>query len=326
MSTMRNCEDVFGYIESKQDILGKSSIKANDVVFCEHYHVLAHFFPYLKRSAVNIKGVFNTSNETKYETEAPEGISIDFSFYRAALESTVAFMLVIPGEVSYSVVLQSKWAQSPVSTTLSISCSPMKMKEHFCNPPSLINAPGKWHKFTSSLTVVLNTFEAQPLSDEGIHITLGMMLQPLTINILQAVNLWVSRCGSISQFRKFLSKKVANSMAYPDHSLSQLKDPSFRRHVLVQCLILFDYLKIARVVYIQRELMKMCQNVASAGVLPGEAKEEIKTSEQRVKKLLEMTPPKGIDFLHSIEHILERERNWVWWKARDGCPHLRSNQ
>lgn len=26
--------------------------------------------------------------------------------------------------------------------------------------------------------------------------------------------------------------------------MSQLKDPSFRRHVLVQCLILFDYLKV----------------------------------------------------------------------------------
>ena len=25
---------------------------------------------------------------------------------------------------------------------------------------------------------------------------------------------------------------------------TQLKDPSFRRHVLVQCLILFDYLKV----------------------------------------------------------------------------------
>jgi hypothetical protein len=30
-----------------------------------------------------------------------------------------------------------------------------------------------------------------------------------------------------------------------------------------------------------------------------------------VKKLLEMTPPKGKDFLHKIEHILEREKNWV---------------
>ncbi|KAL6327612.1 hypothetical protein AAG906_021903 [Vitis piasezkii] len=48
-------------------------------------------------------------------------------------------------------------------------------------------------------------------------------------------------------------------------------------------------------------------------------KEEIKSCEERVKKLLETTPPKGKEFLHNIEHILEREKNWVWWK-RDGCP------
>ncbi|KAK9912601.1 hypothetical protein M0R45_036457 [Rubus argutus] len=79
MSTMRNCKDVFGYIESKQDILGKQELfargklvmlrtcnqllrrlsKANDVVFCGRILMfLAHFFPLSERSAVNIKGVF----------------------------------------------------------------------------------------------------------------------------------------------------------------------------------------------------------------------------------------------------------------------------
>ncbi|URD86869.1 THO complex subunit 1 transcription elongation factor [Musa troglodytarum] len=48
-------------------------------------------------------------------------------------------------------------------------------------------------------------------------------------------------------------------------------------------------------------------------------KEEIKSCEERVKKLLEVIPPQGKEFLQSIEHILEREKNWVWWK-RDGCP------
>ncbi|RVW12491.1 THO complex subunit 1 [Vitis vinifera] len=38
--------------------------------------------------------------------------------------------------------------------------------EHFCNPASISLAPTKWQKFTSNLMVVLNTFEAQPLSDE----------------------------------------------------------------------------------------------------------------------------------------------------------------
>ncbi|KAJ0605151.1 putative THO complex, subunit THOC1 protein [Helianthus annuus] len=57
---------------------------------------LAHFFPLSERigflfkchvilcasTAVNIKGVFNVSNETKYDKQAPDGISIDFNFYK----------------------------------------------------------------------------------------------------------------------------------------------------------------------------------------------------------------------------------------------------
>ncbi|KAM5551513.1 THO complex subunit 1 [Rosa sericea] len=258
MSTMRNCKDVFGYIESKQDILGKQELfargklvmlrtcnqllrrlsKANDVVFCGRILMfLAHFFPLSERSAVNIKGVFNTSNETKYEKDAPDGISIDFNFYKTF------------------------WS----------------LQEHFCNPPSLTVAPTKWQKFTSSLMVVLNTFEAQPLSDEE-----G-----------DANNLEESANFSI----KYLTSSKLMGL--------ELKDPSFRRHILVQCLILFDYLKAPG---------------KSEKDLPSESmKEEINSYEQHVKKLLEMTPPKGESFLNKIEHILEREKNWVWWK-RDGCP------
>lgn len=258
MSTMRNCEDVFGYIESKQDILGKPELfargklvmlrtcnqllrrlsKANDVVFCGRIIMfLAHFFPLSERSAVNIKGVFNVSNETKYEKQAPDGISIDFNFYKTF------------------------WS----------------LQEYFSNPASISLATTKWHKFSSCLTVVLNTFEAQPLNDEE---SSGNNLED------EAATFSI----------KYLTS--SNLMGL------ELKDPSFRRHILVQCLILFDYLKAPG---------------KNEKELPSETlKEEIKSCEERVKKLLVMTPPKGEKFLQSIEHILERERNWVWWK-RDGC-------
>uniref|UniRef100_A0A803MX55 THO complex subunit 1 n=1 Tax=Chenopodium quinoa TaxID=63459 RepID=A0A803MX55_CHEQI len=291
MSTMKNCKDIFTYIESKQDLLGKQELfargklvmlrtcnqllrrlskyeivkgkkgsscflidllfsvplllfasidlflfhysilapaiiaepykniflnkTANDVVFCGRILMfLAHFFPLSERSAVNIKGVFNTSNETKYEKEAPNGISIDFNFYKTF-----------------------------------------------------------W-----SLQVVLNTFEAQPLSDEEGNAN-NLEEEGAAVNI------------------KYLTSSKLMGL--------ELKDPSFRRHVLVQCLILFDYVK---------------PSGKSDKDLPSEAmKEEIKTYEERVKNLLEVTPPKGKEFLCSIEHILEREKNWVWWK-RDGCP------
>lgn len=259
MSTMKNCKDIFAYIESKQDILGKQELfargklvmlrtcnqllrrlsKANDVVFCGRILMfLAHFFPLSERSAVNIKGVFNTSNETKYEKEAPDGISIDFNFYKTF------------------------WS----------------LQEYFYSPPSLTLNPTKWHRFTSSLAIVLNTFEAQPLSDEEGNAN-NFEEEGASFNI------------------KYLTSSKLMGL--------ELKDPSFRRHVLVQCLILFDYLKAPG---------------KSDKDLPSEAmKEEIKSYEERVKKLLESTPPKGKEFLNSIEHILEREKNWVWWK-RDGCP------
>ncbi|KAH9686396.1 THO complex subunit 1 [Citrus sinensis] len=258
MSTMKNCKDIFGYIESKQDILGKLELfargklvmlrtcnqllrrlsKANDVVFCGRILMfLAHFFPLSERSAVNIKGVFNTSNETKYEKDPPDGIPVDFNFYKTF------------------------WS----------------LQEYFCNP-ALTLAPTKWQKFTSSLMVVLNTFDAQPLSDEVGDANV-LEEEAATFNI------------------KYLTSSKLMGL--------ELKDPSFRRHVLVQCLILFDYLKAPG---------------KNDKDLPSESmKEEMKSCEERVKKLLEMTPPKGKDFLHSIEHILEREKNWVWWK-RDGCP------
>ena len=40
-------------------------------------------------------------------------------------------------------------------------------------------------------------------------------------------------------------------------------------------------------------------------------KEGITACEDRVKKLLIVTPPDGKEFLKSVEHILEREKNWV---------------
>jgi hypothetical protein len=73
MSTIRDCKEVFGYIESKQETLGKAELfgrgklvmlrtcnqllrclsKANDVVFCGRILMfLAHFFPLSERSGI----------------------------------------------------------------------------------------------------------------------------------------------------------------------------------------------------------------------------------------------------------------------------------
>ncbi|KAL2636416.1 hypothetical protein R1flu_007895 [Riccia fluitans] len=262
VSTIKDCKEVFGYIEGKQETLGKPELfgrgklvmlrtcnqllrrlsKANDVVFCGRILMfLAHFFPLSERSAVNIKGIFNTSNETKYEKELPADGShhIDFNFYKTF------------------------WS----------------LQEHFCNPAYLVQYPARWQAFSTSLATVLLTFEAQPLGDEDESSSHLDEDDDATFNI------------------KYLTSSNLLSL--------ELKDPGFRRHILVQCLIVFDYLKTPG-------------KTEKEG--PRESlREEVKAHEEHVRKLLEITPPKGKEFIAAIEHILERERNWVWWK-RDGCP------
>uniref|UniRef100_A0A0E0NNM4 Uncharacterized protein n=1 Tax=Oryza rufipogon TaxID=4529 RepID=A0A0E0NNM4_ORYRU len=251
MSTIKDCKDVFGYIESKQDVLGKQELfgrgklvmlrtcnqllrrlsKANDVVFCGRIIMfLAHFFPLSERSALNIKGVFNTSNETKYEKDATDGISVDFNFYNTL------------------------WS----------------LQEHFSNPALTAANLTRWQKFVSNLTVVLSTFEAQPLSDDDGKLNNLDQEEDAAFNI------------------KYLTSSKLMGL--------ELKDPSFRRHILVQCLIFFDFLK--------------APGKTDKEGPTGSMKEEIDSREERVKKLLEIIPPKGKDFLQSIEHILEREKNW----------------
>ncbi|KAH6557817.1 hypothetical protein KP509_1Z091900 [Ceratopteris richardii] len=268
VSTIRDCKEVFGYIESKQEILGKAELfgrgklvmlrtcnqllrrlsKANDVVFCGRILMfLAHFFPLSERSAVNIKGIFNTSNETKYEKEPPgDGLALDFNFYKTF------------------------WS----------------LQEYFCNPTVLLQYGTKWQTFSSSLGVVLSTFEAQPLGGDD-----------------ESSGHLDESDNTAFKIKYLTSSKLMNL---------ELKDSSFRRHILVQCLIIFNYLKTPSKTDKEglRELLR----------------EEVKVLEERVKKLLEITPPRGKEFLASIDHILEREQNWVWWK-RDGCsPFDRATQ
>lgn len=260
VSTIKDCKEVFGYIEGKQETLGKLELfnrgklvmlrtcnqllrrlsKTNDVVFCGRILMfLAHFFPLSERSAVNIKGVFNTSNETKYEKEAPgDGVAIDFSFYKTF------------------------WS----------------LQEYFSTPLSLTH-PTKWQTFSANLSTVLEAFEVQPLGEEDESLSLDGDDDDSTFNI------------------KYLTSSNLMSL--------ELKDPGFRRHVLVQCLIVFDFLKTPT---------GKAEKDGPREVI----REELKVHEDRVKKLLRTTPPKAKEFLAAIEHILERDKNWVWWK-RDGC-------
>ncbi|KAH6823026.1 nuclear matrix protein-like protein [Perilla frutescens var. hirtella] len=137
MSTMRNCKDIFGYIESKQDILGKPELFARGKLV-----------------------VLRTCS------------SLDFNFYKTF------------------------WS----------------LQEAFSNPTSLAATVTKWHKFTASLTVVLNIFEAQPLSDEeGNTINLEDEASKFSIKYLTSSNLMGLEVAFAFMLSAFINKSSAST-------------------------------------------------------------------------------------------------------------------
>ncbi|XP_015763738.1 PREDICTED: THO complex subunit 1-like [Acropora digitifera] len=128
-------------------------------------------------------------------------------------------------------------------------------------------------------------------------------------------------CGRIQLFlaRLFpLSEKSASEYItsysalnfMQEHSMLldlQLSDSNFRRTILVQILIIYQYL-VGNVKF--KSTNQVLNESQSAWV---------KEMTSQVYELLKETPPDGDKFAKAVEHILEREENWISWK-NEGCP------
>jgi len=90
----------------------------------------------------------------------------------------------------------------------------------------------------------------------------------------------------------------------------QLSDSNFRRYILVQFLILFQYLK------------STVKFKTDSQVLTDDQSRWVEKSTKLVYSLIEETPPNGKEFGKSVRHILQREEQWNNWK-NEGCKSLK---
>ncbi|XP_076291727.1 THO complex 1-like protein Hpr1 isoform X2 [Lasioglossum baleicum] len=87
----------------------------------------------------------------------------------------------------------------------------------------------------------------------------------------------------------------------------QLSDSNFRRYVLLQFLILFQYLN------------STVKFKAETHELKPDQVDWVKGTTDQVYALLTETPPDGPTFADTVKNILKREEHWNAWK-NDGCP------
>ncbi|CAH8540403.1 unnamed protein product [Heterobilharzia americana] len=154
--------------------------------------------------------------------------------------------------------------------------------QEFFRSPVLCYEKSKWLRFTSSTDTVLDVFSS--------------------IKLMATEECDVCPHSSSRKFSKYLTSEKLLDL--------QLMDPSFRRYILVQLLILFQYLTTT----VKFKTMDQ--------VLSEDQQAWVNQRQEVVLRLLSSNSSNtssGGTFVSTVEHILERESHWNRWK-NDGCP------
>nr|CAG4646899.1 EOG090X0324 [Megafenestra aurita] len=297
------CEEIFYMVEMKvtiwkqelffnqcknsllrlcNDLLRRLS-RSQNTVFCGRILLfLAKFFPFSERSGLNVVSEFNLDNLTTFGVRDDSSSSLDVSGTTIEKEK-------ITSEVEQS-----------LKNDYNLYRKFWSLQDFFRNPNQCYTKI-PWKTFCSHTNDVLSAFSTIKLDerrnrskwDES-----GAISSDLETNVAN-----MDAENTVQQyFAKYLTSQNLLEL--------QLGDSNFRRYILLQFLIMFQYLDSP--VKFKHETHKLNEEQA---VWVAEAIKQ-------VYRLLEDTPPDGASFVQSIRHILKREELWSNWK-NDGCPEFR---
>ncbi|XP_075682483.1 THO complex subunit 1 [Rhinoderma darwinii] len=256
------------------DLLRRLS-KSQNTVFCGRIQLfLARLFPLSEKSGLNLQSQFNLENVTVFNVNEQES-----TLGQKQVEDREDGMEIEEGEMGDD--------EAPNSSSIPIDYNLYRkfwsLQDFFRNPVQCYDK-SSWKTFLKFSEEVLQVFKSYKLDDT--------QASRKKIEELKSG-------GEHVYFAKFLTSEKLMDL--------QLSDSNFRRHILLQYLILFQYLK------------GQVKFKTSNYVLLDEQSHWIEDTTKLVHQLLCETPSAGDKFSKTVEHILNTEENWNSWK-NEGCP------
>uniref|UniRef100_A0ABI7WMM9 Death domain-containing protein n=1 Tax=Felis catus TaxID=9685 RepID=A0ABI7WMM9_FELCA len=256
------------------DLLRRLS-KSQNTVFCGRIQLfLARLFPLSEKSGLNLQSQFNLENVTVFNTNEQES-----TLGQKHTEDREEGMDVEEGEMGDD--------EAPTTCSIPIDYNLYRkfwsLQDYFRNPVQCYEKIS-WKTFLKYSEEVLAVFKSYKLDDTQAS---RKKMEELKAG------------GEHVYFAKFLTSEKLMDL--------QLSDSNFRRHILLQYLILFQYLK------------GQVKFKSSNYVLTDEQSLWIEDTTKSVYQLLSENPPDGERFSKMVEHILNTEENWNSWK-NEGCP------
>jgi len=304
--TLNNCEVLFKTVEQEvatwreplffasgknnllricNDLLRRLS-RTQNTVFCGRILLfLAKFFPFSERSGLNVISEFNLDNVTNFNKEDIEA-KAEAEEEEVKKEGDEASEEKDDSEKKLEKKLKkqkSEMEDQNLNVDYNLYRKFWQIQDFFRNPVQCYQKE-PWRTFSHHSSDVLAIFQSFKLDTSS------------------GKSSTKSKNQSHDQyFSKYLTNQNLLQL--------QLSDSNFRRYILLQFLILFQYLK---------------SNVkfkTDAQALSSDQDKWIGETTRKIYKLLEETPPLGREFARSVKRILHREEHWNRWK-NEGCPSL----
>ncbi|OKL62078.1 hypothetical protein UA08_02723 [Talaromyces atroroseus] len=352
--TVDGCRKVFDYLESRREIntakhfeskkliilrscneLLRRLSRAEDTVFCGRVFIyMFQSFPLGDKSSVNLRGEFHTENVTTFDdiVEKSQDVVMENGPTEAKGEGAEEGSQIAQGDK----IDENEAAQSTKGATPKPADAGVNGQKEGENSKTVdLNAlyPIFWglQAFFSAPT---RLFDAQNFASfrSGLETTLS------TFKLMNTdIDTW-STTKAPDELRRGLKRKRndegvdISSSFNPKYLTSrelfdlEVNDIAFRRHVLVQALILLDFV-LSLTTQARQRLMKLVQ--------PGKAlnktvlyqytvsEEDAKWAAQ-TRDIVADYLQQGIDgkfYYRMVDTVLSRDKNWVRWKV-ENCPPI----
>lgn len=343
--TTHGCRTVFDYLESRRERLAQKDFhkknlvflrscnellrrlsRAEDAIFCGRvFFFLFQTFPLGDKSSVNLRGEFHVENTTKFEVaesgSTQDGDKMEVDAEPAKPESeTPKPATPQPGSKPASKAITTK-APPKKEEELDMESSDLypifwRLQQDFSEPTRLF-AQEHFQRFKQGLAHTIAKFKktttvVQALASEGTKRGFKRKLHEDNAMIGDAAS-------SDDQFADQYNPKYLTSRDLFDLELS---DQSFQRHVLVQSLILIDFLLSLTEKAKKRvtALGNSNKSMLYSFTLSDEDSKWAKATREMISAYLS-TSPDGKLFNRMVDTVLARDKNWIRWKV-ESCPSI----
>lgn len=342
--TTHGCRTVFDYLESRRERLAQKDFhkknlvflrtcnellrrlsRAEDAIFCGRvFFFLFQTFPLGDKSSVNLRGEFHVENTTKFEIsesdslQTGESMEIDTAPQKAEVDTPKAEIPqppTKPGSKAVPIKAPLKKVDEEVLSNGELYPTFWRLQQDFCDPTRLFTAQN-FAVFKKGLANTITKFKKTPtvvqtkagengprgtkrkLGDDGINGTNGENSEDFVDNYNP----------------KYLTSRDLFDL--------ELSDLAFQRHILVQALILIDFL-LSLTEQAKKRLAALettNKSMLYSFTLSEEDTKWATTTRLTITNYLSNSL-EGKLFTRMVETVLARDKNWIRWKI-ESCPSI----